>query len=380
MTELNPKLFRGDGLGENATDFLNAIRRRKPHKDTFPHLVVAFQRQWPEKEMAVREKGELQEELLSLKLRPEDIGVRVEEDGIEEWGQVHWAVKVAAIAARIEDDGGLIPQALKNIPDSLLLRLGPKRKTWADLVQTIKDIPSSDVAGVRRLEDRLASMETLIGNLQRAAPQTPTRGLAKAFSGLAASSPGRNDPNRRILFPQAPAGAAPAARIYRGDSERLAMIQAAPVTIQPRTPVGQAVYAREITAYVQKHGNLRPSEERPYPLTPGTVAVGSGECHKCGTMGHFSAECPATGSLLIPAVEIRWRQIVQSIRARAARTSEPVPFAPLLTPTLMAGWINPLTGYDHMLPRYVAGTPTCRPFSHRFQRLPADGDRLESSQ
>src|ERR1700761_7617526 len=173
--------------------------------------------------MAVREKGELQEELLSLKLRPEDIGVRVEEDGIEEWGQVHWAVKVAAIAARIEDDGGLIPQALKNIPDSLLLRrLGPKCKTWADLVQTIKDIPSSDVAGVRRLEDRLASMETLIGNLQRATPQIPTRGLTNAFAGLAAASPGRNDPSRRVLFPQAPAGAPPAARIYRADSERLA--------------------------------------------------------------------------------------------------------------------------------------------------------------
>ncbi|KAJ7692389.1 hypothetical protein B0H17DRAFT_1200465 [Mycena rosella] len=252
MTELNPKLFKGDGLGENATDFLNAIRRRNlvsptwkdaekleffelslksgsyakswynklaaTEKDTFPHLVVAFQKQWPEKEMAVRERGELQEELLSLKLRPEEIGV-------------HWAVKVAAIGARIEDDGGLIPQALKNIPDSLLLRLGPKRKTWAELVQTMKDIPSSDVAGVRRLEDRLASMETLISNLQRAPPQTPMRGLATAFSGLAASSPARNNTDRRILFPQASATAAPVARNYCADSERLVMIQATPVTI-----------------------------------------------------------------------------------------------------------------------------------------------------
>ncbi|KAJ7436178.1 hypothetical protein FB451DRAFT_1379095 [Mycena latifolia] len=359
MTELNPKLFKGDGLGENATDFLNAIHRRNlvsptwkdaekleffelslksgsyvkswynklaaTDKDTFPHLVVAFQKQWPEKEMAVREKGELQEELLSLKLRPEEIGVRVEEDGIEEWGQVHWAVKVAAIAARIEDDGRLIPQVLKNIPDSLLLRLGPKCKTWAELVQTMKDIPSSDVAGVRRLEDRLASMETLISNLQRAPPQTPTRGLTTAFSSLAASSPVRNDPNRRLLFPQASAAAAPVACNYRTDSERLVMIQAAPVTIQPRTPAGQATYAREIATYAQKHGTLRPSEERPYPLTPGTVAVGSGECHKCGTMGHFSAGCSATDSLLILAVEVRWRQIVQSIRTRAARTAEAIP-------------------------------------------------------
>ncbi|KAJ7472503.1 hypothetical protein FB451DRAFT_1398718 [Mycena latifolia] len=341
MTELNPKLFKGDGLGENTTDFLNAIRRRNlvsptwkdaekleffelslksgsyakswynklaaTDKDTFPHLVVAFQKQWPEKEMAVREKGELQEELLSLKLRPEEIGVRVEEDGIEEWAKSTGLSK---------------SQPLRRASRTMA---GPKRKTWAELVQTMKDIPSSDVAGVRRLEDRLASMETLISNLQRAPPQTPTRGLTTAFSSLAASSPARNDPNRRLLFPQASAAAAPVARNYRADSERLVMIQAAPVTIQPRTPAGQATYAREIAAYAQKHGTLRPSEERPYPLMPGTVAVGSGECHKCGTMGHFSAECSATDSLLIPAVEVRWRQIVQSIRTCAVRTAEAVP-------------------------------------------------------
>ncbi|KAJ6610173.1 hypothetical protein B0H10DRAFT_2225304 [Mycena sp. CBHHK59/15] len=143
MTEVTPKLFKGDGIGENTTDFLNAIRCRNllsptwqddqkleyfelslksgsyakswytkllpMEKDTFKNLVIAFQKQWPEKEMAVREKGELQEELLTMKLRVEEVGVRVEEDGIEEWGQVRWAIKVAEIAGRIGDDGGLIP-------------------------------------------------------------------------------------------------------------------------------------------------------------------------------------------------------------------------------------------------------------------------------
>ncbi|KAJ7203282.1 hypothetical protein GGX14DRAFT_324598, partial [Mycena pura] len=256
--------------------------------DTFAHLVAAFQRQWPEKEMAIREKGELQEELLSLKLRPEEVGVRIVEEGIEEWGQVHWAVKVAAIAARIEDDGGLIPQALKNIPDSLLLRLGPKRKTWPEL----------------RAQQQ---------------PQTPTRGLTTAFSGMAATSPARTDPVRRVLFPQVPG--APAGRTYRPDTERLRMIQAAPVTIHPRNQAGLAAYAQQITAYTQKHGTLKPSEERPYPLSPGTVAVGSGECHKCGMVGHYNADCTAASALLIPDTEFRWRQIVQSIHTRIARNA-----------------------------------------------------------
>ena len=38
-------------------------------KDRFKNLVIAFQKQWPEKEMAVREKGELQEEPLAMTLR-----------------------------------------------------------------------------------------------------------------------------------------------------------------------------------------------------------------------------------------------------------------------------------------------------------------------
>ncbi|KAJ6613025.1 hypothetical protein B0H10DRAFT_2222595 [Mycena sp. CBHHK59/15] len=330
MTELNPMLFKGDGIGENATDFLNAIRRRNllnptwkdpekleffelslksggyatswynklvaADKDTFAHLVAAFQKQWPEKEMVIQEKGELQEELLSLKLQPEQVGVRVEEDGIEEWGQVRWAVKVAESAARIGDDGGLIPQALKNIPDSLLLCLGPKRKTWAELFQTMKDIPAADVAGARRLEDRLASIESLISTLQqRAQPQTPTRGLSASFSGMSASSPAR-----RVLFPQPPATTAPA-RAYRADSERLRMIQAAAVTIHPRNQAGLAAYMQQITAYAQKHGTLKPSEERPYPLTT--------RHHHRGLWG-------------MP--QVRWRQIIQSIRTRAARTNNAV--------------------------------------------------------
>ncbi|KAJ7694371.1 hypothetical protein B0H17DRAFT_1199241 [Mycena rosella] len=162
--------------------------------------------------MAIREKGELQEELLSLKLKPEQVGVRFEEEGIKEWGQVHWAVKVAAIAARIEDDGGLIPQALKNIPDSLLLRLGPKRKTWAELVQTMKDIPSSDIAGVRRVEDRFALMEATISNLQRTQPQTPTRAHQRLLRPRGIVSHAER-PARRVLFPQAPVASTPMARL-----------------------------------------------------------------------------------------------------------------------------------------------------------------------
>ncbi|KAJ6448005.1 hypothetical protein C8R47DRAFT_937730, partial [Mycena vitilis] len=239
-------------------------------KDTFANLVKAFKSKWPEKEMAEKEKGELHEELLTLVLRPEDIGVRIEEDGVMELGHVRWVIKAAQLAADVGDTGGLITQVLKNVPDSLLLRLGPKRGTWEELVQTMKDVPASDLRSVRNMENRLTEMEGLI-----------------AAANLRA---------------------------------RLTMILAKPVTIHPRTPAGAAAYKKQVAEYTQKYGARKLSEDRPYPLTPGTVAVGSGECHKCGTMGHFSADCTTAATLLIPEVEVRWRQIVQSIRSRIARS------------------------------------------------------------
>ncbi|KAJ7357915.1 hypothetical protein DFH08DRAFT_687027 [Mycena albidolilacea] len=336
MTDTTVKLFKGDNVGENATDFLNGIRRRflttstyseeekikyfelslkdgsyaslwfskltAAEKKTFKDLTMVFRLQWPAKEMAEKSKGEQQEELLSMALDPLVVGVRVEEDGILEWSHVRWARKVAELGARVDKDSALITQVLKNIPDALLLQLGPKRETWAEL------------AG-------LIAVNATIALLQ----QTPTRGLTAAFSNMAMASPARarGDPVCRNLFPAANTAAKPVPR-YRPDQERLQMIRAVPVTIQPRTPAGQVLYVQQMAAYTQAHGAGKPSEDRPYPLTPGTAAVGSGECHQCGQLGHFFDKCTAAAERRVPEMEMRWRQIVQSIISRIARTAREV--------------------------------------------------------
>ncbi|KAJ7688573.1 hypothetical protein B0H17DRAFT_1135545 [Mycena rosella] len=394
MTDTTIKLFKGDGVRENATDFLNAIRRRillsaactddqkieyfelslkdgsyasnwfaklkVADKKTFKDLAAAFRTQWPAKEMAEKSKGEVQEELLGLVLTLGEGGVRVEEDGIyeyllavlkswthlkirikghkyevlpgsatasppsQEWGHVRWALKVAELGARVDPGGGLIAQVVKNIPDALLLRVDSKsRETWSGLVQAMKDIPPSDLASIRRQEERIDAMQQQLNTANATIAgmqQTPTRGLATAFSGMAASSLERNrpDPVRRTLFPPANAAAKPAQR-YRPDHERLQIIKAAPVTIHPRTPAGQAAYTQQMTAYTQAHGAGKPSEDRPYRLSRGTVAMGSGECHQCGQIGHFFDKCTVAAERRVPEAELRWRQVVQSIISRIGR-------------------------------------------------------------
>ena len=56
------------------------------------------------------------------------------------------------------------------------------------------------------------------------------------------------------------------------------------------------------------------NETRPYPLTPGTVPVASGECWKCGHRAHHPGPCAHPP---IPALETKWRSIAQTIRKRA---------------------------------------------------------------
>jgi hypothetical protein len=165
------------------------------------------------------------------------------------------------------------------------------------------------------MEAQIVSANSTIAALQ----QTPTRGLTTAFSGMATASPTRNDPVRRNLFPAVATNPTNAARTYCPDAERLRMILASPVTIHPRTTAGLAAYAQQMATYTHKYGTRKPSEERLYPLTPGTVAVNSGECHKCGLVGHYVAQCTTAPNLLVPEIEMWWRRIVSSIHTRTTR-------------------------------------------------------------
>ncbi|TFK21578.1 hypothetical protein FA15DRAFT_562588, partial [Coprinopsis marcescibilis] len=55
----------------------------------------------------------------------------------------------------------------------------------------------------------------------------------------------------------------------------------------PDTAAGKGQYAAQIDAWSTEHGPTRkPNEHRPYPLTPGTSPVASGECWTCGRPSH----------------------------------------------------------------------------------------------
>lgn len=56
----------------------------------------------------------------------------------------------------------------------------------------------------------------------------------------------------------------------------------------PDTEAGRQAYRAQQAEWVKTHGvNAYIIESTPYPLRPGTMAVGLGECFTCGFSGHL---------------------------------------------------------------------------------------------
>ena len=98
--------------------------------------------------------------------------------------------------------------------------------------------------------------------------------------------------------------------------ECLADVLTKALPIHPRNAKGIALYTAQVLLWDSTNGQSGkgPNETRPYPLTPGTVPVASGECWKCGRRTHHPNACTDPP---VPALETKWRSIAQTIRKRA---------------------------------------------------------------
>jgi len=86
----------------------------------------------------------------------------------------------------------------------------------------------------------------------------------------------------------------------------------------PNTPEGRATYQAQVKTWHTANPSRKPDEQHPYPLTPGTPAVGSRECWDCGQKGHMQVAVVCAGAVL-PEPERDWRRIAGFI-ARAFHT------------------------------------------------------------
>ena len=100
--------------------------------------------------------------------------------------------------------------------------------------------------------------------------------------------------------------------MFRSNELRAADARANALPQHANTPAGLVLYAAQIGAWNKAFpGRLKANKYCPYPLTPGTAALGSNECFGCGHVGHQANDCPTPNSIL--PHERGWRAVAAII-------------------------------------------------------------------
>ena len=284
---------------------------------TFKAVRQAFFVRWPIKAIVEKTTAEKQATLDATILKTTDLGKRVaaSKGGEEEWTHIVWADKVERLANDIPDVGNLlVPGVRKNLPKPIIKLVGLKPMTWKELCDNVREITHEELmAQVEDEHDRLRSLAI------HTAPDTPSKVLGAAFQNINLKPGQRQYTLANTTYqPRAQRSTTPNSFIERPAHVRLADVLQKALPIHPNTAEGITLYNLQIVEWHATHGQNGPSETRPYPLSPGTAPVASGECWTCGHPSHLRAACSKPR---IPAFETKWRSIAQTIRRRAEQAA-----------------------------------------------------------
>ena len=343
MTETTPVFFTGKPEDQDPQDFMNRIERTilmksglsetdkvrffelsiktkspaeawllsltQADKTSFKAIRAAFEVQWPAKPVTVKTTAEKQALLDDTILKPSDLGKRVAASvgAEEELSHVVWDDKVERLAGNIPDTNNLlVASTRKKLPKPLLKLVGLKPMTWKQFADVVREI------SLEELMEKVEEERDAAPRYVPAIPNTPSKALGAAFRNVSIAQPNLTNPYQSPTVSQAPFNT----YSERPPHERLADVLSKALPIQPNNAEGLAAYTVQIETWQTTHGQggKGPTETRPYPLTPGTVPVASGECWKCGHRVHHPAACPAPP---VPAFESKWRSIAQTIRKKA---------------------------------------------------------------
>jgi hypothetical protein len=311
---------------------------KKTDKATFAAARDAFELRWPVKAVTEKTTAEKQALLDETVLKLSELGRRMAASvgAEEELSHVVWADKVERLAGDIPDTNNLlVASTRKKLPKPLLKLVGLKPMTWKELADAVRSVTLEELME-KVEEERELTRYTL------AVPNTPSKALGSAFQNINIAPQSQ----LRGLLPSQYQVAGTNTRPSSGFSaekpahERLADVLSKALVLHPRNTEGIAAYNAQILLWQSTHGQngKGPNETRPYPLTPGTVPVASGECWKCGHRTHHPGPCSA---LPVPALETKWRSIAQSIRKRAETAA-----APAVSVNLVAEESSEVQAYD----------------------------------
>ncbi|KAJ7270409.1 hypothetical protein C8J57DRAFT_1508444 [Mycena rebaudengoi] len=318
---------------------------------TWAALEAAFDTRWPKDPPEMKTTQELSDEMVALELREDEMGKKIMVDGIEMYGHIRWAKQMVALSAK-DTIGHMIPQVRRGFPKAMRNLVANNHTTWASFLTAVRTVSVADLLEEIENEERLRTHDRAALQMSPTAPlrnafaraslgaspsparpflSPPTLRAVAAPVNAAANPSASNGPmHPNNLFSQARRPFAPAApatpMVRRPEPERLVDLQRNLLTHHPDTPAGRTAHAQQVVTWKTRHGDRsQPNEYRPYPLTPGTAALDSGECFHCARVGHMAKNqegiltCPNPA---IPELESRWRNIAAFIFRNSRRIAE----------------------------------------------------------
>ena len=376
--------FHGDKEDENPEDFLRAFYRRMGDKsdetkkaqfqyylqadsvadEWYADLVdnekkawgdieAAFKKRWLRKKQARKTEEDYEDEILSRKLKDEDLGKMEKIAGRDVYSHVAWADKMATSVkgAKLEKSTNNIRQVRRELPGILREKVGTGHADWNAFLQAVRDVDVEyirdciDIKNKERaaLDQRYRTFETI--------SKSPTAPLRQQLSSVAISSqpvtpaatPSNINPflntgggqgnlrfttnaatQQYIKPPQTNFAPRPPPTPEQ-KAELLALL--ATIPHHPDTQAGRQAHQAQQAEWVRTYGfGTRVTEKTPYPLRPGTAPVNSGECFTCGQGGHLGTRtgevCQAMGHRPLHPNEQQWRVICARILKEPKRVAD----------------------------------------------------------
>ncbi|KAG6838971.1 hypothetical protein C0991_006930 [Blastosporella zonata] len=365
MTGSGNTLFWGDNAhNENAQDFFksfnyamgskdNAHKRRQfmyclhsggaaevwytglpeDTKANWSLVEAAFNARWPPVKIAAKLTEEFEGELLGCVLLEEVLGLKECVADREVWSHIAWADRIGILAAGADILGSktYIGQVKKTLPGVVRDKLADSYANWTAFLDDVRGIDIEYIKG--KAEDARKLLETVALHVHQmdrtttAAATAPGRRFANITNEVSPANttvynrgrpPTSSNTNANI---NANTNTKGPGRVVTAADRAAFKGQYNLLPHHPPTDAGRLAHQAQQKAWFDANPSGIVTEMTPYPLRPGTAAVNSSECFKCGLFGHISGYCTTTRPLL--PNEQRWRAICANM-LREPRAAAPV--------------------------------------------------------
>ncbi|KAK7451317.1 hypothetical protein VKT23_012658 [Stygiomarasmius scandens] len=271
---------------------------------TWDGFSAAFLKEFPAPAVAKPTSSEQRKELLALRLQFKELVSR--DEGTKEWSHQRFArqlldlAKAAGIALSASD----IISVHENLPKIIRRKVLADAKDWEEFTAKIAEVRVQEIKDDKEDKERLLRVEET--RRLPPVPETPSKALSRAFASTTLGAPpmplfsNRDTSTRR----------SPVSKL--NDAQKTTLRANVGSYVQkPNTTEGIAAYMDEVRQFHQTHGTSPDfNETMTYPIAPGTLPPGSGECYKCGKAWHGKGVvCNSTST--ISRMEGHWRAFIQ---------------------------------------------------------------------